>query len=373
MRLPDPENAMTSSSSSSLVVTGVEARAVNVPLEYPVRTSVGVIATSPLVLIDLQTDGGVTGRAYLFTYTPLALEAMRQLVLAFAGVLKGRPLAPFDFDQLLSQRLRLLGRTGLAQMACAGLDMAAWDALAVARGLPLVELLGGTRRAVPAYDSHGMDGEALGAQRAALARDQGFAAIKTKIGYPTLAEDLRIVRALRQAIGPEMALMVDCNQGLSVPEAMRRIQALENEGIAWVEEPTLQEDYAGHARIREKSRLPIQMGENWCSPDEMAKALDARACDLAMPDVMKIGGVTGWLRAAALAQQRGVPMSSHIFQEISVHLLAVTPTAHWLERMDLASPVLARPLAFADGCARPGEEPGTGIAWNEEAVARFAA
>ena len=105
----------------------------------------------------------------------------------------------------------------------------------------------------------------------------------------------------------------------------------------------------------------------------MAKALDARACDLAMPDVMKIGGVTGWLRAAALAQQRGVPMSSHIFQEISVHLLAVTPTAHWLERMDLASPVLARPLAFADGCARPGEEPGTGIAWNEEAVARFAA
>lgn len=358
---------------SSLVVVRVQARAVNVPLEHPLRTSVGTIATSPLVLIDLHTDTGVTGRAYLFTYTPLALEATRQLVVSLGSVLEGQPVAPFEFDQLLAQRLRLLGRTGLALMACAGLDMAAWDALAVSRGLPLAELLGGTRRAVPAYDSHGMDGEELGVQRALRSREQGFQAIKTKVGYATLDEDLRIVRALRKAIGPDMALMVDYNQGLTVPEATRRIHALEGEGIAWVEEPTLQEDYAGHARIRADVRLPIQMGENWCGPAEMMKALDARACDLAMPDAMKIGGVTGWLRAAAIAQQRGIPMSSHIFPEVSAHLLAVTPTAHWLERMDLAGPILARPLAFADGRAQLGEEPGTGIAWNEEAVARFAA
>ena len=359
--------------SSTLLITGLQARAVNVPLEHPVRTSVGVVATSPLVLIDLHTDAGVVGRSYLFTYTPLALEATRQLVLSVEPLLKGLPLAPFDIDQLFSQRLRLLGRTGLAQMACAGIDMAVWDALAVARGLPLVELLGGTRRPMRAYDSHSMDGEALGVQRATLSRSQGFAAMKTKIGYATLAEDLRIVRALREAIGPDMALMVDYNQGLSVPEATRRIRALASEGVAWVEEPTLQEDYAGHARIREQSGLPIQMGENWCGPEEMAKALAAGACDLVMPDAMKIGGVTGWLRAAALAQQHGTPMSSHIFQEVSVHLLAVTPTAHWLERMDLAGPVLAQPLAFVDGHATPGEAPGTGIAWNEEAVARFAA
>ena len=359
--------------NNELLITDVQARAVNVPLEHPVRTSVGVVATSPLVLIDLYTNGGNVGRAYVFTYTPVALQGTLQMVLALGELLRGRPLAPFDLDQFLAQRLRLLGRTGIALMACAGLDMAAWDALAKVRGLPLVELLGGSRRPIAAYDSHSMDGLELGLSRAERAMAQGFRAIKTKIGYATLAEDLRIVRALRRAIGDDTQLLVDYNQGLSAPEAVRRIHALEGEGITWVEEPTLQEDYAGHARIRKQVRLPIQMGENWCGPDEMAKALAAGACDLAMPDAMKIGGVTGWLRAAALAQAHGVPMSSHIFQEVSVHLLAVTPTCHLLERMDLAGPVLAQPLVFENGTATPPALPGTGIAWNEDAVKRFAA
>ena len=356
---------------TQLLVTDVKARAVNVPLEHPVRTSVGVVATAPLVLIDLYTNQGTVGHAYVFTYTPLALRATRRMLLTLGGVLKGQPLAPLDLDQLLAQRLRLLGRTGIALMASAGLDMAAWDALAKARGLPLVELLGGTRRAIAAYDSHSMDGQALGVARAGLAVSQGFKAIKTKIGYATLAQDLDIVRALRGVIGDDTQLLVDYNQGLSATEAVRRIRALEDEGIGWVEEPTLQEDHAGHARIRERVRLPIQMGENWCGPDEMAKALQAGACDLAMPDAMKIGGVTGWLRAAALAQTHGVPMSSHIFQEVSVHLLAVTPTRHLLERMDLAAPVLAQPLVFENGTATAPAQPGTGLAWNEEAVRQY--
>ncbi|SEK12249.1 mandelate racemase [Variovorax sp. OK605] len=356
---------------TGLLVADVQARCVNVPLEHPVRTSVGVVATAPLVLVDLYASDGTVGRAYVFTYTPLALRATRRMLLTLGGALAGQPLAPFDLDQTLAQRLRLLGRTGIAQMASAGLDMAAWDALAKVRGVPLVELLGGTRRPVAAYDSHSMDGVALGVRRAALSMEQGFGAIKTKVGYATLGEDLEVVRALRRVIGDGTQLLVDYNQGLTVPEAVRRIHALEGEGIGWVEEPTLQEDYAGHARIRERVRLPVQMGENWCGPDEMAKALQAGACDLAMPDAMKIGGVTGWLRAAALAQAHGVPMSSHIFQEVSVHLLAVTPTRHLLERMDLAAPVLAQPLAFENGMATAPAEPGTGIAWNEDAVRRY--
>jgi mandelate racemase len=353
-------------------ISSVLARAVNVPLQYPLRTSVGLIATSPLVLIDITTDAGVVGRSYLFTYTPLALEATRQMVVALGRSIEGHALSPFDVEQQFAQRFRLLGRTGIVWMACAGIDMALWDALAIAQGVPLVTLLGGRPRALPAYDSHGMDGKALGIERAARARGEGHKAVKTKVGYPTLEEDLQIVRALRKATGPEMAIMVDFNQGLTVPEATRRTLALQAEGVAWVEEPTLQEDYRGHASIRAKVAVPVQMGENWWGTDEMAKALDAGACDLAMPDAMKIGGVTGWLRAAALAQVRGVPMSSHIFQEVSAHLLAVTPTAHWLERMDLAGPILARPLAFSGGCAVPGDDPGTGILWNEEAVSRYA-
>ncbi len=354
-------------------VTGIAARSVNVPLEFPVKTSVGTLATAPLVLIDLFTSLELTGRSYLFAYTPTALEATRQMVLSLGKLIEGKPVAPFELDQLLSQRLRLLGRTGIAQMACSGIDMAAWDALAVAQGKPLVEALGGRVRPIKAYDSHGMDGIEVGVRRAEQSRSDGFSAIKTKLGYATLEEDLRAVRALRSAIGPEMQLLVDYNQGLTVPEAIRRITALKDEGISWVEEPTRQEDYAGHARIRSAVGLPIQMGENWCGPEEMHKALMAGACDLAMPDVMKIGGVTGWLKAAALADAHGLPMSSHIFQEFSTHLLAVTPSCHWLERMDFAASILEEPLRFNGGMACPRNVPGVGISWNEEAVARFAA
>jgi len=353
-------------------ITGIRARAVNVPLEYPVRTGVGVVATAPLVLIDLQV-GEVTGHAYVFTYTPLALASTRAMVQALGEAIRGQPAAPFDIDRHLASRLRLLGRGGIAGMACAGLDMALWDALARLQRLPLATLLGGSPRPLPAYDSHSMDGEALALERAARAVDAGFRAIKTKIGYATLAEDCRVVGALRRRIGEGVQLMVDYNQSLSVPEAARRLRALREFDPAWVEEPTLQEDYAGHARLRAAAELPIQMGENWCGVEEMQRALEAGACDLAMPDAMKIGGVTGWLKAAALAERHGLPVSSHIFQEVSAHLLAVTPTAHWLERMDLAAPILARPLAFRDGMAQPGEEPGSGVDWNEEAVGRYLA
>lgn len=354
-----------------MIITKLTARAVNVPLEYPVRTSVGIVETAPLVLIDITTDRGIIGRAYLFTYTPLALAATTQFVTSLAPVLAGQPAAPADIDRLLEGRFRLLGATGLVRMAMAGIDMALWDAAAQKLGVPLAEMLGGGRHVIPAYDSHSMDGEILAVERARKAVEQGFRAIKTKIGYASLSEDVGTIRAIRKAVGDNVQILVDYNQSLSVPEAIRRGKALENEGIGWIEEPTRQEDYLGHARIRQALTIPVQMGENWFGIDDMTKALDAGATSLAMPDVMKIGGVTGWMRATALAQSRGIPMSSHIFQEVSCHLMAVTPTAHLLERMDLAAPILEQPLRFAGGCAVIPDQPGTGIRWDESAVSRY--
>ena len=165
--------------------------------------------------------------------------------------------------------------------------------------------------------------------------------------------------------------MVDYNQSLSVPEAIHRIRALDDEGLAWIEEPTLHDDFAGHARIAREARTGIQLGENWWGPHDLAKSIAAGASDYAMPDVMKIGGVTGWLRMAALTEAAGLPVSSHIFPEFSAHLLAVTPTCHWLEYMDLANPILENPIRIEGGLAHIPEVPGAGVEWNEAAVKRF--
>ena len=157
------------------------------------------------------------------------------------------------------------------------------------------------------------------------------------------------MQAVRQAVGDGVEIMADYNQYLSVPEAVSRIGMLKEFNLTWIEEPTRAEDFAGHAQIRHEAATPIQIGENWWGTADMAKSLAAGASDYVMLDVMKIGGVSGWLRASSQAEAAGLPVSSHLFIELSAHLLAVTPTAHWLEYLDLAGPLLSRPMKIENG------------------------
>jgi mandelate racemase len=360
-------------SDMDMIIKAVTARAVNVPLEYPLRTAVGTIATSPLVLIDIETNAGIRGRSYIFAYILPALRPLAAAVDELGKIIVGQPLAPLALDALLDNRLRLVGNTGLLRMAASGLDMASWDALARANNVPLAVLLGGALRPLRAYDSHGMDDLPLAAERAAKSAKAGFTALKIKIGFPSLEEDLAVIRAVRERSEGRLEIMVDYNQSQTVAEAVRRGRALDDEGLTWIEEPTLQQDFSGHARVRAAVNTPIQMGENWFDSDDMARAIDEGATTFAMADVMKIGGVSGWLRASGIARLRKVPLSSHLFQEFSAHLLAASPTAHWLERLDIAGPVLRNGLAFEAGQARIPDLPGVGIEWDEAAIGKYLA
>jgi mandelate racemase len=255
-------------------------------------------------------------------------------------------------------------------MALSGIEMALWDVLGRACGQPVVRLLGGEPSPIPAYDSYGIVDPM--ADRRALERslERGFRAIKIKIGGGGIDNDVDTVAAVRDIVGDGTALMVDYNQSLTVTEALRRIDRLAEYDLHWVEEPVPAEDIRGHAEVRSASPVPIQTGENWWFPQDMAKAIEAGACDYAMPDLMKIGGISGWLRAMGQAEAASIPVSSHLFIEASAHVLAVTPTAHWLEYLDIAGAVLTEPVSVDNGCVVP-RGPGLGIEWNEEAVERF--
>ena len=165
--------------------------------------------------------------------------------------------------------------------------------------------------------------------------------------------------------------MVDYNQSLTPSEAVERLRILDAEGLTWVEEPSLAHDYAGHAKVAREARTPVQAGENWWGITDFAHALEAGATDFVMADVMKVGGVTGWLEAAALANAHRIRMSNHLWPEISAQLLSVTPTAHWLEYADWWNPILADPLRIKDGMSDPTGVIGTGTEWNEAAVEKF--
>jgi len=361
--------------SSAATITGLTARAVLVPMTRPLHTSSGAIDKVPLVLVDLSTSAGVVGRSYLFCVTPLALKATVAQLDGLASLIVGQPLLPYELEQMLNRRMTLLGAIGLVGMAISGIDMAAWDAQAQLAGLPLARLLGGTIRPVPAYNSCGLGlmGAKEVAREALELLDGGrFRALKLRLGYATLEEDLAAVHAVQAAVPAGTLLMADYNQALTPAEAIRRGHALEGLGLAWIEEPVRADDHAGNAAVAAALRTPIQIGENFWGSRDMARALAARACDYAMPDAERIGGVSGWMRAAAIADAVAMPMSSHVFPEISSHLMCVTPTAHWLEYVDWAGPVLRNPLAIRDGAALIRDEPGTGVVWDEKAVAKYA-
>ncbi len=355
-------------------IQSIRARAVSVPMRRPLATSTGTLTASALLLLDLQTDAGITGRAYLFGLGAHNLKPIASLVEAMAEMVQGDAVAPFDLEKKLRQRYTLLGVHNVILFAMSGIDMAAWDALGQAQKLPLVRLLGGTPRPIPAYNSKGlgiMPVKAL-AKEAEELLEEGFAAVKLRLGRPHAADDLAALRAVKKAIGPDVTLMVDFNQGLTVGEAVKRGRMIDDEGgVTWIEEPVRADDFAGCARIAREVATPIQIGENFMGPEQMAQALAAGACDYAMPDVQRIGGVTGWMRAAALAQGAGMEMSSHLFPEASCHLLAVTPTCHWLEYVDWADAILEEPQRLKDGHALIPERAGLGMRWDEKAVKKY--
>ena len=289
-------------------IRNIRARPVQAPFKRPPISASGALPHAALVLIDLETEEGLTGRSYLFGFAPWALKPILGCLDAMRDMLKGDAVAPFEIEAKLRKRLTLIDTPGLVGLALAGVDMCAWDVLAQAASLPLAKLLGGELKPIRAYNSCGLwiqPVETLADEAEALVADGGFSAIKLRVGRENPAEDLAAVRAVKKRVGEKIMVMSDYNQRLTVNEAILRGRMLDGEGLYWIEEPVRHDDYAGCARIAAELGTPIQIGENLVDTFELINALEAGAMDYVMPDLQRIGGVTGWLRAAAITQAHG--------------------------------------------------------------------
>ena len=357
-----------------LTLRDVTLRPVIVPLKRPLVTRILTIENIALLLIDVHTEEGVTGRAYLWGFTPRGCGYLAGLIEDIVASCAGDAIVPERLFAKARKGLTMLGHQGMTLTAISGFDMACWDALAQAAGQPLATLLGGRTDPIAAYNSTGLgiiDADAAADEALELLADGGFAAVKIRLGREDFAADLAALRAVRRAVGDDILLPCDFNQCLDLAEALKRGRSLDDEGVYWIEEPIVYDDFTGCAELASAVTTPIQIGENFYGPEDLARALATGACDYVMPDAQRIGGVTGWMRATGLAEAAGVPMSSHLFPEFSRHLLAATPTAHWLEYVDWASPVLAEPAIVENGHLPIPATPGAGITWNEDAVSKY--
>lgn len=357
----------------ALTVRSIKTRAVSVPMKRPLGTSAARMEMAPFVLVDLETEEGVSGHAHVFCYLDLAAPMIRRVIATVGESFKGSSVNPAVIGQLGRSQFALLGTPGVVGMALSALDVAFWDALARSLALPLGRYLGGEVQEIPVYNSNGLSLVGVDglADEALALLEPGFEAVKIRLGRADADDDLRAVRAVRAAIPAETAMPADFNQALSVDAAIERGTMLNDEGLAWLEEPTAHDDLAGCARIAAALETPIQIGENFSGPATLAAAIELSSLDYVMVDLMRIGGVSGWLQAAKLAGKAGIPLSSHLYPEVSTHLLSASPTAHWLEYVDWAEPLITDPVEVSAGQAIVSVEPGTGVIWDDAAVAQY--
>jgi L-alanine-DL-glutamate epimerase-like enolase superfamily enzyme len=352
----------------------IETDYYRLPLEAVGDAGHGLLDTEELITLKLYA-GGLVGHGYSYTIGKGGRAVKALIDHDIAPAVLGRDATDIDgIWRLLWQRLLFVGRGGLAAFAVAALDIALWDLRGLAEAKPLYALLGATARGIPAYGS-GVDLpkplEGLLAQTERF-MERGFPGVKVKIGRADHREDEQRIAAVRALIGPEVDLMVDANMVWTAAEALERGRRLEQYDLYWYEEPTIPEDVAGHAMLARELSVPIGVGESLHSPHEFRRYIDERAVHVVQIDPITNGGITVSLQAIRMADQAGLKISSHYADELSAHLLCAGQGAVYLEKHAFAlDPYLQEPQRVVDGKAHPTEVPGTGMRFDEAALAPF--
>jgi L-alanine-DL-glutamate epimerase-like enolase superfamily enzyme len=342
-----------------------------IPLPHALTDSThGEMRAFELNTLRLRDADGAEGVGYTFTVgrNGGAIEAIlsREMPDIFIG-------ADADAIEALWHKawwaLHYGGRGGPTVLAISAFDMALWDLKAKRANLPLWSLLGGFDPKVPCY-AGGIDLDLPLDQLLRQTDDnvaKGFRAIKMKVGRQRLSEDVERVKAMRGHLGEGFPLMADANMKWSVDEAIRAARAFQPYDLTWIEEPTIPDDPAGHARIVREGGLPVAAGENLRSLWEFKQYIAAGAVTYPEPDVTNCGGVTSFMKIAHLAEAFNLPVTSHGAHDVTVHLLAACPNRSYLEAHGFGlERYIAEPLRIADGFALAPDRPGHGIAfdWN---------
>lgn len=263
-----------------------------------------------------------------------------------------------------------VGRSGVATQALAAIDIALYDLKAKRAGLPLAKFLGSHRDSVQTYNtSGGFLNASLEEVKARATRslEEGIGGIKIKVGLPDSKEDLRRVAGIREHIGGDVPLMVDANQQWDRATALRMGRQLEEFNLIWIEEPLDAYDFEGHAHLANVLDTPIATGEMLASVAEHKGLINANGCDIIQPDAPRVGGITQFLRLAALADERGLGLAPHFAMEIHLHLAAAYPREPWVEHFDWLDPLFNERLETKDGRMIVPDRPGLGVTLSDQA------
>ncbi|MGI9317345.1 MAG: mandelate racemase/muconate lactonizing enzyme family protein [bacterium] len=356
-------------------ITQLKTTLVDVPLAKPIATAIHAMRSVGCVLVELETDEGVTGESYAFTLNGVRLSALNETVLGFSHQVEGRdPHRVTEIGQAMWTEMNPTGHAGFPIAALATIDMACWDIIGKAANQPLHKLFGACRDKVKTYASGGLwlsqsIDECVG--EAAGFIDQGFRSMKIRLGNEKISDDVARVRAVREAIGPEIELLSDANQGLTIKHAIRLAREIEEFDIGWLEEPVSYLNLQGHADVRSATDIAIASGETEYTRFGMHRILEAEAVDVLMPDLQRVGGFSEFRRAAALASVYHVPVSTHLFTEQSLCVAASEPNCISVEHMPWFSSLFNESMVLEDGYLQVPNRSGIGFTFDQTALKKY--
>jgi len=352
----------------------VDVRTVMVNIPYRTWIVAPDIKTFGCVQVFVDTDEGITGESLLWTFGTKGLDVLNRMVLYLkSNVLGEDPHYTERIWQKLWREIGFFGVEGISVFGLSAIDRACWDVVGKAAGKPLYKLLGPYRDQVPTYacglwlqeSIEELVKEAQGFVR------QGYRAMKLRIGKVRMEEDVERAQAVREAIGPDVKLMVDANQRFSAGHAIRIGQKLEELDIAWFEEPVPVYDLESSARVAAALDVPIASGENVYTRYGFRRILEMKAADILMPDLIRVGGVTEFLKVAHMAEAYDIPVTPHIFPEESMHLVGAIPNCTYLENMPWFSPLYREKIELTEGSVVLPQRPGFGFTFNPEVTERY--
>jgi L-alanine-DL-glutamate epimerase-like enolase superfamily enzyme len=359
-------------------ITEVVVQVLRVPVERPYVAGGRTVDANWHVLARIRTSDGVEGAGYIVYPRPDLMTtiglAARELGEHLVGMSVLEPEAAWD---RLARRGDWVGPGGLLHCALAPLDIAVWDANGKTLGQPLYRLLGGYRDRVPTYGSDGLWYSLTPDELAAAAKghvENGFPSVKLRLGKEATPDaEVRRVRAVREAVGPDVGIMVDATESWTPSYARRAGRALQAAGISWLEDPVHHLDVAGLAELRRELEVPITAGEHLYHLDAFRTLLEARAVDVVILDLARVGGITPWRKIASLAHAHRTPVCGHVVPEIQVHLLAAIPNGHLVEYVPRSAGILKSMPRIERGELVAPAGPGLGLELDEAAVERCVA